>query len=87
MRAVKKIFLVPKPNADTIEICRDLLHLWSRIYRAATLSRGNTTWCQTLVIKLDARFVRLQKSNHAEAKDASSIIIMYRLRGSFLRAK
>ena len=27
----QKIFLVP--NADTVEICRDLLHLWSRMYR------------------------------------------------------
>ena len=27
----QKIFLVP--NADTIEICRDLLHIWSRMYR------------------------------------------------------
>jgi len=33
-----------------------------------------------LLIILDARFVRLQKSNHAEARDASFLIITYRLR-------
>lgn len=31
----QKIFHVP--NEDTIEICRDLLHLWSRLYRQPNL--------------------------------------------------
>jgi len=63
-----------------VRFVRDLLHLWSKQDVPATLSRGFTTWCQTLVIILDARLVRLQKSNHTEAKDASFIIIMYQLK-------
>jgi len=74
----QKIFLVP--NADTIEICRDLLHLWSRMYRQLYLVDTQLGVKHLLLIILDARFVRLQKSNHAEARDASFLIITYRLR-------
>jgi len=74
----QKIFLVP--NADTVEICRDLLHLWSRMYRQLYLVDTQLGVKHLLLIILDARFVRLQKSNHAEARDASFLIITYRLR-------